>query len=202
MLKPPNLGPTSATPTTNGSNGFTNGNNETKLDEKKPLAKYLTSDDLPVQKLNLSSSSYKQGLAEDPKKTPLPKESSRKNLVKKKGAKLKYLIDQSNYIDTLHHKTIKKVSCTSERCMASLLQDSKPKVKKNKEELVEEAVDFINQFYASVKREDSKTHKERIEEVIKSINETDTYELKETELCFGARTAWRNAPRCIGRIQW
>ena len=51
-------------------------------------------------------------------------------------------------------------------------------------------------------REGSKTHKERLNEIISSINLTGTYELKETELCFGARTAWRNAPRCIGRIQW
>ena len=51
-------------------------------------------------------------------------------------------------------------------------------------------------------REGSKTHKERLDEVIASIKKTGTYDLKETELCFGARTAWRNAPRCIGRIQW
>ena len=73
---------------------------------------------------------------------------------------------------------------------------------RTKEEIINEAVDFINQFYASVKREGSKTHKERVDEVIASINKTGTYELKETELCFGARTGWRNAPRCIGRIQW
>lgn len=36
--------------------------------------------------------------------------------------------------------------------MASLLQDAKAKVKKSKEEIIEDAVDFINQFYASVKR--------------------------------------------------
>ena len=29
-----------------------------------------------------------------------------------------------------------------------------------------------------------------------------TYELTENELVFGAKTAWRNASRCIGRIQW
>lgn len=73
---------------------------------------------------------------------------------------------------------------------------------KSKEVVLQQAVDFINQFYASVKREGSKTHKERLEEILKSIKNTGTYELKETELCFGARTAWRNAPRCIGRIQW
>lgn len=73
---------------------------------------------------------------------------------------------------------------------------------KSRDELATEAVDFINQFYASVHREGSKTHKERIDEVLTSIHSTGTYELKETELCFGARTGWRNASRCIGRIQW
>lgn len=29
-----------------------------------------------------------------------------------------------------------------------------------------------------------------------------TYQLTETELVFGAKLAWRNAARCIGRIQW
>ena len=36
----------------------------------------------------------------------------------------------------------------------------------------------------------------------KLTNQTGTYDLTKTELEFGARTAWRNAPRCIGRIQW
>lgn len=31
---------------------------------------------------------------------------------------------------------------------------------------------------------------------------TSTYQLTETELVFGAKLAWRNATRCIGRIQW
>lgn len=90
--------------------------------------------------------------------------------------------------------------------MGSILEISKMSTRKDKrkskEEIVHEAIDFINQFYASVKREGSKTHKERIEEVVASINKMGSYELKETELCFGARTAWRNSARCIGRIQW
>lgn len=31
---------------------------------------------------------------------------------------------------------------------------------------------------------------------------TGTYQLRESELVFGAKQAWRNAPRCVGRIQW
>ena len=43
---------------------------------------------------------------------------------------------------------------------------------------------------------------DRLNEVKKSIDATGTYDLTYPELTFGAKTAWRNAPRCIGRIQW
>jgi len=46
------------------------------------------------------------------------------------------------------------------------------------------------------------THTDRLNEVRKSIDKTGTYQLTEAELIFGAKMAWRNAPRCIGRIQW
>ena len=42
----------------------------------------------------------------------------------------------------------------------------------------------------------------RMREVMTSIEETGTYELTEQELAFGAKLAWRNASRCIGRKQW
>ena len=42
----------------------------------------------------------------------------------------------------------------------------------------------------------------REEEVLKEINKTGTYTLDEKELIYGARLAWRNAPKCIGRIHW
>lgn len=48
----------------------------------------------------------------------------------------------------------------------------------------------------------SKAHQERWNEIVKEVNDKGTYNLKETELIFGAKLAWRNAPRCIGRIQW
>lgn len=95
------------------------------------------------------------------------------------------------------------MACTAHRCLGSTLDVSRTnKQTKTLEDKINEAVDFIGQFYASVKRENSKAHKERVDEVVASLRATGIYELKETELGFGARTAWRNAPRCIGRIQW
>lgn len=45
-------------------------------------------------------------------------------------------------------------------------------------------------------------HLSRVEEVAKEIEATGSYQLTTKELEFGAKQAWRNAPRCIGRIQW
>ncbi|XP_071944069.1 nitric oxide synthase, salivary gland-like [Antedon mediterranea] len=45
-------------------------------------------------------------------------------------------------------------------------------------------------------------HLARIKCVEESITKTGHYELSRQELVFGAKLAWRNAPRCIGRQQW
>ena len=37
---------------------------------------------------------------------------------------------------------------------------------------------------------------------LKEIDKHGSYDLTEAELGFGTRLAWRNAPRCIGRIHW
>ena len=42
----------------------------------------------------------------------------------------------------------------------------------------------------------------RLREVRASIESTGSYEHTPQELVFGARTAWRNAARCIGRLYW
>lgn len=48
----------------------------------------------------------------------------------------------------------------------------------------------------------SPAHDARWKEVTTDIERTGTYELTETELVWGSKQAWRNAARCIGRIQW
>ena len=48
----------------------------------------------------------------------------------------------------------------------------------------------------------SEEHSARLDEVLKSIDDTGSYELTVQELEFGAKTAWRNAPRCLNRIIW
>jgi len=53
-----------------------------------------------------------------------------------------------------------------------------------------------------VNRENTDAHETRLQDVLTCIESTGTYDLNIKELEFGARMAWRNAPRCNGRIQW
>uniref|UniRef100_A0A674BS48 nitric-oxide synthase (NADPH) n=1 Tax=Salmo trutta TaxID=8032 RepID=A0A674BS48_SALTR len=78
----------------------------------------------------------------------------------------------------------------------------KPDESRAKEELLPLATDFIDQYYTSIKRFGSKAHLDRLEEATKEIEGSGTYQLKDTELIYGAKHAWRNASRCVGRIQW
>ncbi len=68
-------------------------------------------------------------------------------------------------------------------------------------EIREEAVAFIEQFH----RENSlssQTAAERIKAVLGDLKKHDFYQHTPDELAFGARIAWRNHARCIGRLHW
>ncbi|XP_053225845.1 nitric oxide synthase, brain isoform X1 [Podarcis raffonei] len=108
--------------------------------------------------------------------------------------------------DTLHLKSTMVTPCSEQVCMGSIMMPSqhvrRPEEVRTKEELLPLAKEFIDQYYSSIKRFGSKAHLERLEEVTKEIEATDTYQLRDTELIYGAKHAWRNASRCVGRIQW
>ncbi|XP_017162270.1 nitric oxide synthase 1 isoform X1 [Poecilia reticulata] len=110
------------------------------------------------------------------------------------------------YNDVLHHSCSKMPICSENVCNGSVMVPSqgvrKPDEVRTKEELLPLAADFIDQYYTSIKRYGSKTHVDRWEEVTKEIEASGTYQLKDTELIYGAKHAWRNAARCVGRIQW
>ena len=76
------------------------------------------------------------------------------------------------------------------------------KAPRSKEEVLEQAEDFLKKYYTNMDRENSEEHLKRWEEVSTSIHNTNTYEMTFDELLWGTKTGWRNAPRCIGRIQW
>ena len=63
-------------------------------------------------------------------------------------------------------------------------------------------VSFVLYFTRTHYRHKSPAHETRFQQVQKDIEATGTYHLTETELIYGAKLAWRNSARCIGRIQW
>ena len=71
----------------------------------------------------------------------------------------------------------------------------------NKEELFKEAEQFIHQCYHELGKNGQQIE-QRITEVERSIREKGTYEHTYEELEHGARLAWRNSNRCIGRLFW
>ncbi|OCU02124.1 nitric oxide synthase 1 L homeolog isoform X1 [Xenopus laevis] len=108
--------------------------------------------------------------------------------------------------DTLHSKASMPTPCTQQICMGAVMTPPhyvrKPEDIRTKEELLPLAKEFIDQYFSSIKRFGSKAHMDRLQEVTKEIEATDTYQLRDTELIYGAKHAWRNASRCVGRIQW
>uniref|UniRef100_A0A8B9I9E5 Nitric oxide synthase n=1 Tax=Anser brachyrhynchus TaxID=132585 RepID=A0A8B9I9E5_9AVES len=71
---------------------------------------------------------------------------------------------------------------------------------------LENGSSFLDTLHLTAKevrcRNLNKEHLARLEAVTKEIETTGTYHLTQDELIFAAKQAWRNAPRCIGRIQW
>ncbi|XP_075798425.1 nitric oxide synthase, inducible isoform X1 [Microtus pennsylvanicus] len=109
--------------------------------------------------------------------------------------------------DTLHHKAASDFTCGSKSCLGSIMNPKSltrgPRDKPTSlEELLPQAIEFINQYYGSFTEAKIEEHLARVEAVTKDIETTGTYQLTRDELIFATKLAWRNAPRCIGRIQW
>lgn len=68
-------------------------------------------------------------------------------------------------------------------------------------EFVLREIDYSKKLFL-FHRSNNAAYETRWEQVQKEVNLTGTYQLTETELAFGAKLAWRNSGRCIGRIQW
>jgi nitric-oxide synthase len=63
------------------------------------------------------------------------------------------------------------------------------------------AEEFLEQFAAEL-RPDAAAVRRRRRDVLAEIERTGSYTHTGPELEFGARVAWRNAARCIGRLYW
>ena len=69
-------------------------------------------------------------------------------------------------------------------------------------ERIEEARAFIARHYREEPPGDGSSCAKRQAEVVAELRRTGTYRHTEEELAFGARVAWRNHARCIGRSLW
>ena len=74
----------------------------------------------------------------------------------------------------------------------------------SKSDALAQAKDFLLQYYSdTVNHAEPKVgHAEREREVLRELMMNGTYELTHDETEWGARMAWRNAPRCPARIIW
>lgn len=70
-----------------------------------------------------------------------------------------------------------------------------------KDQLKQKAMAFLTQ-YINENNISKEIFKERQNAILASIDETGTYELKIDELIYGAKLAWRNSTKCIGRLFW
>uniref|UniRef100_A0A4Y0BMI3 Nitric oxide synthase n=1 Tax=Anopheles funestus TaxID=62324 RepID=A0A4Y0BMI3_ANOFN len=95
------------------------------------------------------------------------------------------------------------MSCSREVCMGSVMTPHVIGTETRKADIVQQhAKDFLDQYYSSIRRLKSPAHDSRWQQVQKEVEATGSYHLTETELIYGAKLAWRNSSRCIGRIQW
>lgn len=66
-------------------------------------------------------------------------------------------------------------------------------------ELFKQATEFIEMMYDEL---NLGSPAKRLNDIKKEINETSLYTHTSKELEYGARVAWRNSNRCIGRLYW
>jgi nitric-oxide synthase len=64
------------------------------------------------------------------------------------------------------------------------------------------AEEFIRQYFAENKPVDNDGLEHRIQQIKAEIQTTGSYTHTYEELLFGARVAWRNSNRCVGRLSW
>ena len=63
------------------------------------------------------------------------------------------------------------------------------------------ALDFLDKYYADTENIKPFNSKEKREmEVLSSLSHTGEYTHTTNELEWAAKTAWRNAPRCPGKL--
>ncbi|GFV30175.1 nitric oxide synthase, inducible [Trichonephila clavipes] len=118
------------------------------------------------------------------------------------GVKLTNYTSGKRITDVLHSSSA-PIKCDGSSCKGSLMtgQSTDPGCR-SKEQVLEEALKFQEMFLSSMKASTPEDLTNRMNEITEEVVRTGTYNMKLEEMAFGAKMAWRNASRCIGRIQW
>ncbi|KAK2831743.1 hypothetical protein Q7C36_016829 [Tachysurus vachellii] len=148
-----------------------------------------------------------QGKGKELQQTQLNKQAANRSIRSPAELHVRNLQNGSRHQDTLYHRAVKGLCNKPKMCEGSIMNPksltrSPPTSTPSSNDLLTQAIDFINQYYKSFKSSKIDEHLARVNEVAQEIDDTGTYQLNNEELVFGAKQAWRNAPRCIGRIQW
>ncbi|OQM44158.1 hypothetical protein B6A27_18230, partial [Anoxybacillus sp. UARK-01] len=75
------------------------------------------------------------------------------------------------------------------------------RILRNQERLWNEAVQFIRLCYQELGKSEE-TISQRLQQIRDEMEQTGTYSHTYEELEHGAKMAWRNSNRCIGRLFW
>ncbi|KAM9320302.1 nitric oxide synthase, inducible [Gastrophryne carolinensis] len=177
--------------------------NNNLANEQEKYCRYLKEEDARLSSQKKDMAEQKNAL----EKCPENCKSSCKAGYFPRHVKLKNYQDGKVLQDTLHLKAKQKLGCQSDTCHGSVMNPKcyirSPRDKPLSQDLLfPQAIEFINQYYNSFKEPQIQDYLNRLETVTKEVEETGTYQLTQDELIFAAKQAWRNAPRCIGRIQW
>jgi len=114
-------------------------------------------------------------------------------------------VDPKALTDVLHRKTRRPQKCTH-KCMGSAMDTSGSGSNEGLplDQKLVQAEDFLSDYY-----KDAENHvppamslEQRLPAVTKQLKDVGYYDLTADELEWGARTAWRNAPRCPARVVW
>jgi len=106
--------------------------------------------------------------------------------------------------DSLSVQHDRPLICERGRCLGSKMNTKPANKPLTLDKALDQSKDFLKQYYADISNHETpeKTLQERQAEVLADLKNKKTYELTTDELTWGARTAWRNAPRCPGRVVW
>lgn len=86
-------------------------------------------------------------------------------------------------------------------CLSSEQMETIEKSNLNQNSIVSEAIEYLKLFYTEQNIPIANLEK-RLAEIYSEVQKTGTYWQTPEEIIYGAKVAWRNSTRCIGRIFW